>query len=77
MVCSLLIGGVCGFMGAAFIGNAVNDGLPFWQKILLYAILFAGLGAAAFLQTVLHEAGHLLAGLLTGYQVGQKISRNL
>lgn len=65
---SLLLGAVCGALGAAYIDKFVSDGLPFWQKMLLYVAAFAEIGAAVYLQIILHEAGHLLAGLLSGYR---------
>ena len=58
---SLAVGGVCGILLSR--NSATEDGgiaVLFWQIILL--------ALAVFLQIILHEAGHLVFGLLTGYR---------
>ena len=63
---------LCGaFAGGWFIGKVLDpiiDELPpeqFFPGLLgVYIVLFGG----SFLHTVIHEAGHLVFGLLTGYQ---------
>lgn len=37
-------------------------------SFLFMALLFVGMYVAFFLQILIHEAGHLIFGLLTGYQ---------
>lgn len=66
-IVSLLLGAICGIVGASFIDKFVADELPLWQKLLLYVAALAEIGAAVYLQIILHEAGHLLAGLFSGY----------
>lgn len=67
MVASLLIGAVCGFVGAIYMDKLIEDSLPLWQKALMCVIVLAELGVAVYLQIIFHEAGHLIAGLFTGY----------
>ena len=40
----------------------------FGEFLLAFAVLFIEIYAALFLQILIHEAGHLLFGLLTGYR---------
>lgn len=42
--------------------------MELWQRLLRYAALFAGVYVAAYLQIIVHEAGHLVFGLLSGYR---------
>lgn len=61
----LIAGAVCGLMVGEYIGKAAADGKGFW---ITMAWLVIGIYAALFLQIVIHEAGHLVFGLLSGYQ---------
>ncbi len=63
----LVLGGVCGFLGVRYLDS-------FWEKShspgsFLFSIAFflAALYLTFFLQIILHEAGHLFFGLLSGY----------
>lgn len=54
-------GGLGGFFGAKFLDK--NDmGMP------EYVLVLVGIAIAIYLQVVLHEAGHLIFGLLSGYK---------
>ena len=65
IVVMLLIGFAVGFFGAEAIDNmGGGDGGKFFINL---GIALVGLYLAFFLQIVLHEAGHLVFGLLTGY----------
>jgi len=63
----LLIGAFCGVLMAAHLSERSEDA-PFWQILGELVLLFVGMYAAIFVQTLIHEAGHLLAGLATGYR---------
>ncbi len=64
----VLVGAVCGFLAVVEIKAMDALELPFGQYILtLLGMLFA-LYLAFFLQIIIHEAGHLVCGLLSGYQ---------
>ncbi|MFR5601384.1 MAG: M50 family metallopeptidase [Lachnospiraceae bacterium] len=42
--------------------------LPIWQKTWLSIAVLAQVFFASYIQIIVHEAGHLAAGLLSGYQ---------
>ena len=68
MIFFMLIGAACGvfmveYLDSAFTGDGVRTG-----EILYLLVLFAGMYVAMLLQIILHEAGHLVFGLLSGYQ---------
>jgi len=61
----LAIGGVCGMFMTNWLdrtGAELSDFLP------LLIVFLLGVYAGMFLQIVIHEAGHLVFGLLTGYK---------
>ncbi len=61
----ILLGGSCGiFMVSSFAGDLSNK-LAFFGHIGLTALVLI---LAFFVQTVIHEGGHLVFGLLTGYK---------
>lgn len=62
----VLIGAACGFFMVMYV-DTVGDGAPLHESILTLAGLFLWMYVAILLQLILHEAGHLLAGLLSGY----------
>lgn len=60
------IGGACGMLTvrqADYLQK--EDGL--WAFLLMLAVLYVGLLVAMLVQIILHEAGHLVFGLLSGY----------
>lgn len=61
------LGGVCGAMFAHF---GLSEGLDAGQYFGKLFILMIGLYVCVFLHIGLHEGGHLLFGLLTGYKFG-------
>ncbi len=63
----LLIGGACGFFAVSFLPDSVYD-LPFPQFFGFLLLFLLLLYLFFFLHTVIHEGGHLLFGLLTGYR---------
>ena len=67
MLLSLLLGGCAGVLLLNYL-IPLGDGLSRWQKLLLFALTLLSLYAAMLLQVIIHEAGHLVFGLLTGYR---------
>ena len=63
-----LIGAACGLLIMLYLDRAKDAGVPAGQLILSAAVLFLSMYAAITVQIILHEAGHLLFGLLTGYR---------
>ena len=67
----LLAGVALGFFGGIQIGILVDSTLgedaPFGLWMLLSACGFLLIFLAYLVQTVLHEGGHLVGGLLSGY----------
>ncbi len=62
------VGAVCGALIGEYIFPAIESGESLGESIFQVAVLFVGLYAAMLIQIILHEAGHLLFGLLTGYR---------
>lgn len=69
-VCFLAIGAVCGVWIARFLEETQLSGRPAPERVLLFAALILLLYVAMLVQIILHEAGHLAAGLLSGYRFG-------
>lgn len=63
----MLAGMVSGVVIMRCLRAAVPDGAPRGYRSLLFAFLVVGMYAAFLLQTIIHEAGHLVFGLLSGY----------
>lgn len=64
----ILIGGVCGWMTTCYMDGFVNDGVSMEQELLMLAVTFVQIFVAMYLQTMIHEAGHLIFGLCSGYR---------
>ena len=64
----VLIGAVCGFLMILYIDKGTDDGASLHKEILSFVGLFLGMYAAIFVQMIIHEAGHLVFGLLSGYK---------
>ena len=64
----LLIGAGCGVLIARFLLSLKNGALSIGEYIFYFCFLIAAMYAAMFLQIILHEAGHLVCGLITGYR---------
>lgn len=67
IVLFMLAGMVSGMLIMRCLEAAVPDGAPRGYRSLLFAALVVGMYAAFLLQTIIHEAGHLVFGLLSGY----------
>lgn len=63
----MLIGAICGFIMVWYIDKSSAD-TPLYQEILSLAGLFLGMYVALLFHMIVHEAGHLVFGLMTGYK---------
>lgn len=69
LIISILIGAVCGFLIGEYTSrDMIKHGRSLEESLCLLAVLFIGIYVAYFLQIVIHESGHLVFGLLTGYR---------
>jgi hypothetical protein len=68
MVFMMAIGGVCGIYIAKYMDNITESNKSIGEIYFSLALLFVGVYVAALLQIIIHEAGHLLFGRMTGYQ---------
>jgi len=64
---SLLVGGIAGYFIAGCM-DAVTTRFPDMNLITALVLLLAIVALAFFLQLIIHEAGHLIFGLLSGYR---------
>ena len=62
------IGGGAGYAGLVFIGIGLPQGLSASEEVLWLWGLFAWLLVSFAIHIIVHEAGHLLAGLRSGYE---------
>lgn len=67
-VLCLGLGGVCGALLPGLYYDRLFQEDTFGHYLLFVAILLLGLWAGLLVNIVLHEAGHLVAGLLSGYR---------
>lgn len=69
-LCFIAIGMACGFLiGKYVMSDWIGRGMSDKTNLVLNVVLaLLELYAVLFLQIVLHEGGHLVGGLLTGYQ---------
>ena len=69
----LLIGMLTGVVDALFILDyiftVVGFDIPFSRFMLIYVLLFAGMILIVHVQTIIHEVGHLVFGLASGYRL--------
>jgi len=61
----LVAAGVCGGLAGLLLARAEDQGLDFWVGMLAMVLAVFG---AMLIQTIVHEAGHLAFGLVTGYE---------
>lgn len=64
----VLIGAVCGVLMAHFAEQNATEGSSLLEELLPLVVLFVGMYVGMFLQLIIHEAGHLVFGLLSGYR---------
>lgn len=66
-VVSLIMGAVCGIFIALYAFDANSDKTDI-EMFTDFMLLFVGMYAAMFVQIIIHEAGHLVFGLASGYR---------
>lgn len=64
----MLIGALCGVLMAQYIDKNAQPDTSGWGNLFSLACLFVGMYIAIFIQLIIHEAGHLVFGLLSGYK---------
>ena len=64
----VLIGAACGFIMMAYMDACMHAGRTLGETLPEVALLIAGMYAAIAAQLILHEAGHLAFGLMSGYR---------
>ena len=64
----VLIGAACGFIMMAYMDACMHAGRTLGETLPEVALLIAGMYAAMAAQLILHEAGHLAFGLMSGYR---------
>jgi len=67
-ICFVLIGAVCGILFMKYLDRPETAGTSGGGKILTILVALVSMCAALILQIIIHEAGHLVFGLLTGYR---------
>lgn len=67
-VLMMLGGAFCGVSIALFLDARAGDGWSPGEKLLWLVPMLLGIYVCLFVQLVIHEAGHLVFGLLTGYR---------
>ena len=67
-VCFALLGVGCGILFMKFLGGSETAGTTGRMKILTILVALVSMYAALILQIIVHEAGHLVFGLVTGYR---------
>lgn len=68
-VVTFLVIGICsGFFIGEYVGGLMKRGGQKGEVIWVMVFFFLSFLAAVYLQVVIHEAGHLVFGLLTGYK---------
>ena len=63
----MLVGVICGIVIASYLDKFTAE-TPSHQKLISFAGLLLGMYAALLFHLIVHEAGHLVFGLLTGYE---------
>lgn len=64
----MLIGAACGFLMVMYIEEGASVDRPIHKELLTLTGLLLGMYVSIFLQLIVHEAGHLVFGLKSGYQ---------
>lgn len=69
MLLYFFMGAFCGLITIWYIDIIISADIPLGAVILSCIVLFIGIYTSMILNIILHEAGHLLFGLLTGYKL--------
>ena len=68
IVIFLLIGAACGVLILMYLDFPGQQGKTHLANFVSFLLLLIGMYATMLIQIILHEAGHLIFGLLTGYR---------
>ena len=78
LIAGMLVGAAVGYFGVMAIiwlvegslpsSHGGNEGVDWGMMVLSIGVTLVGLVIAVLVHLILHEAGHLIAGLLTGYR---------
>ena len=63
----LMLGAVCGLLMIMTVDSVYTDTLSAGKYLMIFALTLVFLYAAILLQIIIHELGHLVFGLLSGY----------
>ncbi len=64
----MLIGAACGVLMAIYLEAISKSDMPLGEYIFVFCLMLIAMYVAAFLQIIIHEAGHLVFGLMSGYR---------
>ncbi|MDD6796553.1 MAG: hypothetical protein PUE01_14315 [Clostridiaceae bacterium] len=64
----ILLGGACGFLSGIILNKGNNQSDDIVMNLINLIIAITILYLAAFLQIIIHEGGHLIFGLISGYK---------
>lgn len=64
----VLTGAVCGVLMSSFVRQRATEDSSALEKLIPLIVLFVGMYIGMFLQLTIHEAGHLVFGLKSGYR---------
>lgn len=68
MVFFMLIGGVCGVLMGQYLEQRAETNTTVAEDIFALVCLFISMYAFMLIQIIIHESGHLVFGLFTGYK---------
>lgn len=64
----MLLGAACGIFDVMYMDTAGQSEKGLFSEIIPLALMLIGIYAAMLIQLIIHEAGHLIFGLMTGYR---------
>lgn len=67
LICFMLIGAVCGFLIMNFIDNNIGVDKSMGEIIAIFIGMIFIMYIAIVVQIIIHESGHLIFGLISGY----------
>ncbi len=70
MLLFLIMGGGAGFLGGYAMGKLLPKGAPIWQVGIGLAILMLIFYGMITVHVFIHETGHMICGLISGYEFG-------
>ncbi len=68
MVLFAILGGIIGFIILGHVNNALKDGENIFEIFFIIAVIAACAYLAFIFQIIVHELGHLIFGLISGYK---------